>query len=120
MTLLFVFAFMSSAQAAARVRIPAGSSQMGCSVNDPDCEEDEGAPRGVKVRVAAFGIDRHEVTVADYLRCMAAGQCSRPKDFQRNEYGNLGTPGRDEYPVNCVDWSQAVAYCADAGGRLPL
>lgn len=119
MTLLLLFAFMGLAQAAERVRIPAGPFQMGCSVQDPDCEEDEGPAGGVKVHVPAFSIDRHEVTVADYRRCMEAGLCTRPKDFQRNKYCNLGAPDRAEYPVNCVDWSQAVDYCTYAGGRLP-
>lgn len=105
--------------AADRVTVAGGPFNMGCSRGDPDCEKDEGSPGGIAVDVPAFLIDRHEVTVADYRKCMAAGKCSRPKDFKRNKYCNFDAPGRDDHPVNCVDWQQAVDYCAWVGGRLP-
>lgn len=107
------------ATAADRIMVKNGPFAMGCSKGDPDCEKDEGRPGGVQVAVPAFLIDSREVTVADYRRCMKAGKCNRPKDFQRNKYCNLGAPGRENHPINCVDWQQAVDYCAFVGGRLP-
>jgi formylglycine-generating enzyme required for sulfatase activity len=32
---------------------------------------------------------------------------------------NWGRPGRDKYPINCLDWSQADTYCRWAKKRLP-
>ncbi len=105
--------------AADRVTVEDGSFNMGCSIGDPDCEKDEGKAGGIKVAVPGFQIDRNEVTVAQYRQCMLAGKCDRPKDFKRNKYCNLDAPGRDNHPINCVDWQQAADYCQSVGGRLP-
>ncbi len=110
---------LTATASADRVEIPAGPFQMGCSAGDPNCEKDEGPAGGTTVNVPAFRIDPREVTVAEYRDCVAAGQCSEPLTFARNKYCNYDAPGRDDHPVNCLDWSQAVAYCAAHGGRLP-
>jgi len=101
------------------VAVPAGKFMMGCSVNDSDCEKDEGPQGGTAVTVPEFKIDRNEVTVAEYAECLKAGKCNRPKDFARNKYCNFGNTERSIYPANCVDWSEAVAYCEWRGKRLP-
>ena len=101
------------------VVIPAGAFNMGCSLNDTDCERDEGAQGGTEVDVPEFKIDTREVSVAEYSACIEAGKCERPKDHQRNKYCNIGAAGRDEHPANCVDWQQALDYCQWKGGRLP-
>jgi len=101
------------------VLIPAGEFHMGCSSGDTACADDEGPPGGTAVNVPAFYIDTHEVTVAEYERCIAAGTCSRPKDHTRNQYCNMGAKGRDDHPANCVDWPDALAYCQWQGRRLP-
>lgn len=105
--------------AAERVSVPQATFQMGCSVGDDACEGDEGPAGGVAVTVPAFVLDRYEVTVADYRACVAAGQCSEPLTNRRNQYCNYDHPAREQHPVNCVDWGQAVSYCGFAGGRLP-
>jgi len=102
-----------------RVLVPGGVFSMGCSANDTDCQKDEGPAGGVAVNVPAFWIDRYEVSVAQYQACLDAEQCPRPKDHRRNQYCNLGAPGRNDHPVNCVDWQAAADYCAWVGGRLP-
>jgi formylglycine-generating enzyme required for sulfatase activity len=66
------------------------------------------------VTVSAFSIDRTEVSVAAYDRCVARGACNAP----------LYEPGdarfdRPDLPVTHVRWQDAAAYCAFAGGRLP-
>ena len=101
------------------VVVPAGKFMMGCSENDSECEKDEGPQGGTAVTVPEFKIDKNEVTVAEYAECLKAGKCNRPKDFSRNKYCNFGNNERNNYPANCVDWSEAVAYCQWRGKRLP-
>jgi formylglycine-generating enzyme required for sulfatase activity len=35
------------------------------------------------------------------------------------DYATWGKEGREDHPINCVNWQQAVDFCAWAGGRLP-
>jgi len=67
-------------------------------------------------RAAGIEFTKSEVTVAQYKACVEAGKCSAP-----NTGGgcNWNQAGRGTHPVNCVDWNQATAFCAWAGGRLP-
>jgi len=99
--------------------VPAGKFMMGCSLNDSDCEKNEGPQGGTSVLVPEFKIDENEVIFAEYAECLKAGKCSRPKDFDRNKYCNFGNSERNNYPVNCVDWSEAESYCQWRGKRLP-
>jgi len=66
--------------------------------------------------VPAFELARTEVTVAQYRACVDAGRCDEPDSAA---FCNLGETGRDEHPVNCVDWHRARAFSSWAGGRLP-
>ncbi len=104
---------------AAPATVPGGPFPMGCSAGDPDCERDEGPPGGTPVMVPTFRIDPREVTVAEYRACVQAGRCTPPLTHARNRYCNYDAPGRDDHPVNCIDWDQARTYCATRGGRLP-
>ncbi len=57
-----------------------------------------------------FFIDIVETTVADYQKCVQAGQCPPPSCPQ----------GEDpKLPVTCIPQTAAVAYCTFAGKRLP-
>jgi len=42
--------------------------------------------------------------------------CTSP---DTGENCNWGKEGRENYPINCVDWNQAQGYCQWAGKRLP-
>jgi len=97
------------------VSIPAGDFWRGCSKGDKDCDTYEQPAR--KVTVAPFAIDKYEITVADYRKCVKAGKCS-VQGFNVDERCNWGL-NRDNNPINCVDWYQARAYCQWAGKRLP-
>ena len=110
---------LCSVHAGERVDIPAATFMMGCSAGDPACDKDEGPAGGALVEVPAFRLDSHEVPVAEYRACVDSGQCSKPLTQQRNQYCNYDYPEREQHPVNCIDWAQAVAYCESVGGRLP-
>ena len=99
------------------VAIPAGCFTMGMN----------GAARNVRpahqVCLSAFSMDRYEVTVADYAKCVKAGRCLpagiSPLSSPHRKYCNWGQKGRRDHPVNCVSWYQADQFCQWAGRRLP-
>lgn len=70
--------------------------------------------------LAAFWLDQTEVTVADYAKCVAVGACT-PADGPENssQYCNAGVAGKEQHPINCLDFYQASAYCAWQCKRLP-
>jgi formylglycine-generating enzyme required for sulfatase activity len=67
-----------------------------------------------EVTLADYDIDRTEVTVARYARCVSVSACS-PPTFPS------GDPryDRPDLPITHVRWDDAVAYCKWVGGRLP-
>lgn len=71
---------------------------------------------GTKVTVEPFRLDATAVTVGTYQACVQAGACSEP---DRGPWCAYGDEARNAHPVTCVDWKQAVTYCAWVGKRLP-
>lgn len=71
------------------------------------------------VTVADFWMDETPVTVAQYREAVEAGACTPPDGVDKNKWSNWGVVGRENHPVNCVDWRQACAYAKWAGKRLP-
>jgi len=74
------------------------------------------------VTVSTFELTKTEVTVTQYGECVVAGACSKPattKTCAKDYFGNWGATGHENDPVNCVNWSQAKAFCTWIGGRLP-
>jgi formylglycine-generating enzyme required for sulfatase activity len=112
------------------VRIPAGSSLMGSDEPEvlhalADCVREpyghrctptlfgNEMPRHV-VQLSSYWIDRFEVRVADYERCVRAGQCGeRPRSEATLRFDH------HDYPVSRVSWDDARAYCAFRDARLP-
>jgi formylglycine-generating enzyme required for sulfatase activity len=107
------------------VTLAAGKLAMGSA----DGDEDEKPVHSVDVK--SFCIDKTEVTVAAYSACVRAGKCTAafttvdwPKitDADRklwSPFCNGDRPDRQTHPVNCVDWSQADAFCKAQSKRLP-
>ena len=92
------------------VSIPSGRFMMGSAKGDAD-------ERPVhRVIMRLFQMAKTEVTVAQWRTCVDAGACAAPG---RGESCNWGVSGREDHPVNCVDWNQAKAFSEWAGGRLP-
>jgi len=85
------------------------------------------AENGVETRqvIAAFCIDRYEVTTEEYEKCERNQSCVAAVE-QNVMVGsfwamqcNSGRQGRAHHPINCVDWYQADAYCKWKEARLP-
>ena len=90
------------------VSIPAGTFTMG--------DADNKAKAGM-VTVSAFFMDVTEVTTKAYAACVLSNKCTAASTG--GSYCNAGVAGRENHPINCVDWNQATAYCAAQGRRLP-
>jgi formylglycine-generating enzyme required for sulfatase activity len=69
-----------------------------------------------RVCLDAYFIDRAEVTVAQYRRCMSDGPCTEVHPMLLD-----AGPRNDVHdaPIDGVTWDQATAYCRWAGKRLP-
>jgi formylglycine-generating enzyme required for sulfatase activity len=97
------------------IAIAAGGFMMGCNTAvDSACDADE-SPYHM-VTLSAYEIDATEVTQSQYAACVAATACTVPKNGMSCTYDPINLAS---YPVGCVDWSQATAYCAWAGKHLP-
>lgn len=90
------------------------------------------------VEVDSFLVDRTKVTVAAWRAALRAG-FSPPRAPVMNERAlpkssaglsreellvqlcsfSAGDRGREDYPLTCVDWASARAYCRFQGGDLP-
>lgn len=97
------------------VKICGGTYEMG-SVDWEDAQPVH------EVNMPDFEMLQTEVTVAQYVECVDAAACSVPDTSENcapDADGNWGATGREDHPLNCVDWYQAVAFCEWIGGRLP-
>jgi hypothetical protein len=95
------------------VKIPAGTFLMGMPVTRGNPDE---KPMHEAI-VAGFYLDEAEVRFDAYGRCVKAGKCEPPRP--KGRFCNAKFEGRDDHPANCVDLTQAAAYCAWRGARLP-
>jgi len=117
-----------------RVLVPGGSFVMGATALDLkraalSCQRellgalcDEEGLRAIfvaeapahDVTLSPYAIDRTEVSVGAYTRCVDAGACPPPETERHDP--RFDAP---DLPATNVDWSAAVAFCTWNGGRLP-
>jgi len=107
----FTFGATTDEQAAALAlcRRDLGAMPQACDAN---LFLGEGPPQ--QVFLPAFAIDRREVTIADYRRCVMAGRCD-PRPFFDADPRLLA----EGLPVTRVSWFEADRYCRAVGARLP-
>lgn len=86
-----------------------------------------------QVTLSAYCIDKMEVTVEEYAKCVTAKKCLPafntvnvnsvvPQAFVNvlNEVCKEDNdPNHPNYPITCIDWYQAQTYCKSFGKRLP-
>lgn len=118
------------------VHVPAGRFAMGCHPdrdplgdayphvpNVPRICEDELYPATPyrQVHVDGFWIDRTEVTKAQYRKCIEAGVCTPPLewDIEYDDGTQTLVPTPDDRPAGGLTWPQATAFCGWVGKRLP-
>ena len=92
------------------LRIPSGSFVMGSN----DGSSDERPIHTVSVK--SFLMSETEVTVGQYRKCVEAGRCTEPEGGGSCTWGKSG---KEDHPINCVDWGQARTFAVWAGGDLP-
>jgi serine/threonine protein kinase len=70
-----------------------------------------------------YYIDKYEVSVADYKKCVDAEVCSSPLSYKEKDENqgkcNWDRKNYKNHPMNCVDWHQADKYCMWVKKRLP-
>jgi eukaryotic-like serine/threonine-protein kinase len=105
------------------VLIPASTFRMGVG------EASDGPPH--EVTLSAFCLDKTEVTADAYRACQKNGEC--PPAPRRVDAADIPEGDRDAFsalctahlldqgthPINCVDHTRAVQYCATQKKRLP-
>jgi serine/threonine protein kinase len=71
------------------------------------------------VCISAYAIDKYEVTVKQFTKCVQAKKCTVPIQFKAKNNCNYGRDEFEDHPVNCVTWKQAAEFCNFAGKELP-
>jgi len=103
------------------VLIPAGKAWVGCNENQQsECPTAELPYHEVITK--GYYIDKYEVTVKDFAKCVAADACGAEgtayETVGGNPFCNMNN-SKQNHPMNCVSLFGANAYCEWVGKRLP-
>ena len=88
--------------------VPAGEFTMGSATGDADEQPEH------RVYVAAFSMDRYQVSVGQYAKFLEATSQAAPTDWSI-----MNKSRHQNRPIVNVDWADAEAYCTWVGKRLP-
>jgi iron(II)-dependent oxidoreductase len=112
------------AAAGEMVQVPAGEFTMGISkeqmkyvvdrIGGQEKYLEPSTPQHQR-NVAAFSIDKYEVTNEEYKKFVEATGHQPPEDWEGGDY----PAGKAKHPVVFVSWHDASDYCKWAGKRLP-
>ncbi|MBI5536334.1 MAG: formylglycine-generating enzyme family protein [Deltaproteobacteria bacterium] len=118
-----------------RVCVPGGGFLLGDAFLRTSDTFSNGAPANPHpervLRISRFVIDRDEVSVARFRAAMARGFTEVTPVGTLEKDGPPGADldysctysasprGREDYPVSCVPWDTARAFCRFEGGDLP-
>jgi len=104
---------------AGMIQIPEGEYLTGCVLGPK--QKCRGRALLRARHLPEFYIDRTEVTVEAFERCVAAGKCAAPIPTEHctADAMNWGKPERSVHPINCVKPQQAAKFCAYRRMHLP-
>ncbi len=102
------------------LRVPGGTKRRCIYKNEKEFHCD-----GPEVTVQDFYLDRLEVTVDDYARCVRDHKCGA-SGLDAEHFCNYAAERRGrnvddigKHPANCIPFAEAKAYCEYVGKRLP-
>jgi formylglycine-generating enzyme len=97
-------------------QISGGNFTLGCDYGlDSSCDYDE---QRHEVLLSDFWIMDTEVTVAMYEQCVEDNACN-PAHVDTGGECNYGVSGREDHPINCIEWEGLQEFCEYTGGSLP-
>ena len=98
------------------IKIPKGEIMIGSP--DDKGEEDEHPIHNVFL--STYNIDKYEVSLNDYYKCINEGICKYPELIGLEEYyQRFNDLEYKNQPVQFVTWKQALTYCNWQGKNLP-
>ncbi|MRG94401.1 formylglycine-generating enzyme family protein [Polyangium spumosum] len=71
-----------------------------------------------EAKVADFCLDKTEATAKDYEACVESKKCNEAFVTCAPE-ATYKKAGKEDHPMVCVDFQQAIDYCGSQGKRLP-
>lgn len=107
--------------------VAGGRFRQGCNAMEADCESSAQPAHSVTLS-SGFCLAEHEISVAEYRRCLGQGTCTAPvapeslaslRCSSDRATWTEGATGDETLAMSCLLWSEAVAYCTSVGGRLP-
>ena len=105
------------------VFIPAGEFEMGSPSSEKDRDSDEGPAHLVRITKPLY-LGEYEVTNGQYQAFIRTagydGSGDSDSDYLRHhkDWGKYASTA-DDYPIVCVGWKNAKAFCDWSGLRLP-
>jgi formylglycine-generating enzyme required for sulfatase activity len=66
--------------------------------------------------VPGFELSATEITVAQYRRCVRAGECPVPRGYSRSWNQEQV---QEQHAMRCINWFQAQHFARWVGGELP-